>query len=203
MKPHVWPVDNAETTELWNELCAAVQRQDLAGDILAMVQKSLDDQAAAIEHAQIVERMTRIFAAIEKQCANSMGDLATYCLALVDLLNHALAVRCRISWSSLRKADAPEWLQKYALTDFDSCADILYESLSSRDPASAVEASRIVCSEFISDLGKNLIVIAQGDRDIASRWDSAVDQMLDDMQNEDGDVFGTEGQCDPRGDRRG
>lgn len=203
MKPHVWPVDSPETTDLWNKVCAAVHRQDLAGDILAMVQASLDDQAAAIEHAEIVVRLTKIFAAIAKQCAESAGDLATYCLALVDLLGHALAVKCRIAWSTIGHADAPPWLKKYELTDFDACTDILYESLGSRDPVAAVEASRVVCSEFIADLGNNLIVIAQGDRELARRWDSAVDQMLDDMQNEDGDVFGTEGQCDPRGDRRG
>lgn len=201
--PHIYPIDNPEIEALWRSVGEAVKEQRSAADIMGMIQESIDRQAAAIEHAAIIDRLTKIFAAIVKQSTNSIGDLATYCLAFVDLLNHALAVRCKIAWSSLKKSVAPDWLQKYALTDFDACANILYESLGSKEQPQSVETSRIMCAEFIADLAKNLIVIAQGNRELAIRWDSAVDQMLEDMQNEDEDVFGIEGQYDPRGDRRG
>lgn len=203
MKPHVYPIDTPHATELWNKVCAAVQRQDLAGDILAMVQKSLDEQDAAIEHDEIVERLTKIFAAITQRCTECSYDLAAYCGAFADIMS---GEREAADLERLTRCEADlgpfSWLRKYVSTDFAACADTLYE-VDTGERTAAEEECRMLCLDFLSEATQNLLaMVAAGDVELAREWDRKVDTILDSLKSADGDFFGTEGQCDPRGDRR-
>lgn len=55
-------------------------------------------------------------------------------------------------------------------------------------------------TELLSQVFRRIQAVAETDEDMAQEFVVAVDDMLDEMLGQD--AFGTEGQCDPRGDQR-
>lgn len=203
MKPHVYPIDTPQATKLWNKVCAAVQRQDLAADILAMVQKSLDDQAARIEHEALVNMLAKIFEAITNNIGNDSYDLGGYFIAIGDMVESHFASRLGDDW--LVKSSSDEvlglfvWLRGYQDVDPKKLVEEIFEAAEKSNPID--DKTRSQCAMFIAESFKSILAEAWQSTDRAAYWARAVDKMLDELLGDD--FFGTEGQCDPRGDRRG
>ena len=61
---------------------------------MGMIQESIDRQAAAIEHAAIIDRLTKISPPRSSSSPPTASVIWRHiAFAFVDLLNHALAVR--------------------------------------------------------------------------------------------------------------
>jgi hypothetical protein len=201
--PRVYPIDNPETTELWNKVCAAVQRQDLAGDILAMVQKSLDRQAARIEHDALTDMLEKIFEAVTKNIGEDTYDLGGYFMAVGDMVESHFADRLGDDWLVKNASDEDlglfVWLRSYQDVDPKKLVEQIFSAAEKNEAVD--EKARSQCATFIAESFKSILTEARQSIAQATYWNHVVDKMLDELLGED--FFGTEGQRDPRGDRRG
>lgn len=147
------------------------------GKILKTIQAELNRQHDAFIQKVAVMYLTGIFKKIRDHIRGDAVDAECYASCFHELFDSI----------ALRGPDASPWkdarLSKYEALD--------PENMDYRNP----DTGRFVCAslDFIKAQA-----VAGNHRD-AVQWVRRVDDLLDNM---DGDFFGTEGQLDPRGDRR-
>lgn len=91
------------------------------------------------------------------------------------------------------------WLRGYQDVDPKKLVEEIFEAAVKSNPIDYKTRSQ--CAMFIAESFKSILAEAWQSIDRTAYWTRAVDKMLDESLG--GDFFGTEGQRDPRGDRRG
>lgn len=201
-KPHVYPPASPEAQDLFDKMVRLMSHND-AEKILRLVQGSLDSQASRIEHENLVEPLEATFTAIVKQAAEDPNDLAGYAEALAETLNDLLKQQLGKGWEDLSSPAEVlgffAWLQRYKDTDFEELADDVYTGVELQEETP--ESTKQLLREFLDEAFKNILAAARSSKKAAELWSGIVHKMLDKLLCDD--FFGTEGQRDPRGDRRG
>lgn len=201
-KPHVYPPASPEAQDLFDKMVRLMSHND-AEKILRLVQGSLDYQAARIEHENLVEPLEATFAAITKQAAEDPNDLAGYAEALAETLNDLLKQQLGKGWEDLSSPAEVlgffAWLQRYKDTDFEELTDDVYTGVELQEETP--ESTKQLLRDFLDEAFKNILAAARSSLEAAWQWYRIVHKMLDKLLCDD--FFGTEGQRDPRGDRRG
>ena len=169
----VYPARTAAQKKLVADVRAAISHGCQA--VLEQVQKFIDCQQAEQQHQAAVRYLADIFTNLCARCAKSSEDCEGYVEALIAMVNRPNYVELNIN-------DPRDYLPSS------------YRAIHSVDAASQVVASH---PKRLTDL---ILRFAKSSAEVASLWVGFVDHMLDELLG--GDFFGTEGQLDPRGDRR-
>lgn len=212
----MFPIENDRQRILLGQILSALDNGCLAVDILHIVQRFLDKESADHKYRSILERLTDIFAKIIAACDADARDLAGYAAAFKGMFDELLYDRFLDDENEDEDQELPHpdgwlfiqrvlisgqdlgdlaWLIKYQATNFENIM-FTFEK-----PADADEkAYHAVCMGLILDATANIVRLCNTSPSDATMWQDAVNDMLDELRCSD--FFGTEGQCDPRGDNR-
>ena len=179
---------------------SAIEDTDLTDAILEMTQAQTAQKAALQADAK---QLASDAAPVVKQAADDPNDLAGYADALADTLNDLLKQQLGKGWDDLSSPAEVlgffAWLQRYKDTDFEQLADDVYTGVELQEETP--EQTKQLLREFLDEAFKNILAAARSSKKAAELWSGIVHKMLDKLLCDD--FFGTEGQRDPRGDRRG
>lgn len=204
LKLQIHPPVSPEAQALFVSITEMVGSRQLAHRVLEKVQQAIDGQTDREEHEALVGMLDKIFTAITTNTEEDPYDLGGYFVAIDEMIEKHFAGRVPgMQWSVQTASDQDlgffVWLRDYQNIDPEVLAEDIFEAAEHNEPIN--EESRAQCATFIAEAFKSILVDAKNSKIQAAYWTNLVDKMLDDLHNSD--FFGTEGQRDPRGDRRG
>ena len=171
----VYPARTATHRKLQADIATAINHGCPANTVLEKVQKFIDNQQERQRHKAAVNYLSGIFVKICQRCADSPEDCEGYVEALMAMVNNQNYIKLNIN-------DPRDFLPP-------NCRSI-----------SSIDAGNPVVAGYPKRLTDLILKFASVSSEVAFLWIGFVDHMLDELLGED--FFGTEGQLDPRGDRR-